>query len=71
MPGWERGLLLVMVVLGVPCALALWIDFVLGPLRRFVWRRALGSRPGLARRRIRSAAPAPPRDVGPRGGERS
>lgn len=70
MPGWARIALWVMVVLGIPCAVALWIDFVLGPVRRFVWRRAgrieaprdtAGSGPGEA---------PPPRTSTPRGGER-
>lgn len=40
MSGPERGALWVMVILGIPCALALWIDFALGPVRRWARRRA-------------------------------
>ena len=40
MSPWERAALWTMVVLGIPCAVALWIEVCLGPVRRWVRRRA-------------------------------
>lgn len=70
MPGWARIALWAMVVLGIPCAVALWIDFVLGPVRRFVWRRAGRIEGEAVPGRNDSGAQPPPRTSTPRGGER-
>lgn len=70
MPEWARALLWTMVVLGIPCALWLWVDFVLGPLRRWVWRRTVGSDTASVQEASPTTARPAPRSVPPRGRER-
>lgn len=70
MHGWARVALWAMVILGIPCALGLWIDFCLGPLRRFVWRRVARIESRQVPGRNGADVGTPPRTSTPRGGER-
>lgn len=70
MHGWPRALLWAMVVLGLPCAVLLWIDFCTGPLLRWVRARALGSVRDEESGSGAAGGCAPPRSTTPRGGER-
>lgn len=58
----------VMVFLGIPCAVALWIDFGVSLWRRLRRRRVGSSPAGSDREGSEPAGPASPRTTAPRGG---